>query len=152
MKESTPKTVTISRFDLNLTLGWLETRDSYEDIYFDCETGSAYPEFMLEEVYGSEVDVTDDRFLLIEPLDSSLAFRFMEDYARSAELSDRFRSKLFDALNRPKPFRRFRDVLTTDTAQLDAFDAFKTERLTEEFRDWLKVHGYDLVITENKPS
>ena len=84
---------------------------------------------------GGEL-LESDRFIWIEPVPSYESFRWMERFADAVE-DDRVREHLLDALDRPKPFRRFRDALP-DTVR-DAWYRYEEEQLRESAVDWLRA-------------
>jgi len=86
-------------------------------------------------------DVNDERYLQIPSLGSSDGFRIME---RFAALQDgRVREALFDALDRRRPFRSFKDALTRFPEVRERWFAYHEERLREEALAWLRVEGID---------
>jgi hypothetical protein len=83
----------------------------------------------VEERLGvSIVDVPSD--------DSSDAFRDMADFTETVSNS-RLRERLLDALNRNRPFRRFKDALSASESETNRWYAFSAERVRERIKDWL---------------
>jgi len=82
----------------------------------------------------------DDRWLFIEPIESSEAFRVMEDFADQCG-DDRLTRALGQALQERKPFRRFKDVLAAHPAQREAWFAFEREAMEAIARRWCEDHG-----------
>jgi Uncharacterised protein family (UPF0158) len=66
----------------------------------------------------------DDRWLFIEPIESSEAFRVMEDFVDQCG-NDRLARALGRALRQRKPFSRFKDALAARPAQREAWFAFE---------------------------
>ena len=152
MNDDALKPLVLSQFDLDSVLVCMENQNPIEDCFLDIETGILLlgSEGVSEAFGGEDADLNDPRFLFIDPIDSSEAFRYMERFAGAYEMPEGFRKRLFDALDRPKPFRRFRDVLHDRIEILDAFESYKSEQLTEELRDALRARGYRLVVEANR--
>jgi hypothetical protein len=81
----------------------------------------------------------DDRWLFIEPIESSEAFRVMEDFVDQCS-DDRLARALGRALQQRKPFRRFKDVLTAHPAQREAWFAFERQAMEAIARRWCEEH------------
>ncbi|XJZ26935.1 UPF0158 family protein [Bacillota bacterium Lsc_1132] len=93
--------------DIYLTNGSNEAYYDLEkkEIVYDCrEAKTGEPGINWDE------DGSEERYLKIPTIDSAEAFRLMENFAASVE-DKRKSDKLFDALDKPKPFRRFKDTL-----------------------------------------
>jgi len=91
----------------------------------------------------------EDRYILIPSLGSHEGFRMMERFAAAQE--GRVREALFDALDRRRPFRSFKDALTGFPEVRDRWFAYHEERLREEALDWLKSEGIDAELTSPAP-
>ncbi len=118
------------------------------------------PEFAGD--YGLEVDddeVDDDaadelldsgRFIRIYPIESHESFRWMERFAEE-QPDHHVRERLLDVLNRPKPFRRFRDALQRFPQVRDAWYHHEDEKLKEAAREWLESRDIDAELAEAPP-
>jgi hypothetical protein len=84
----------------------------------------------------------DDRYLRIPSLPSHEGFRIMEDFA-SAQADPRVRGALLDALDRPRPFRSFKDALAGFPEVREKWFAYHSERVREEALAWLRSEGVD---------
>lgn len=82
----------------------------------------------------------DDRWLLIEPIESSEAFRVMEDFVDQCG-DDRLTRALGQALRQRKPFRRFKDVLAAHPTQREAWFTFERQAMEAIARRWCEDHG-----------
>jgi Uncharacterised protein family (UPF0158) len=82
----------------------------------------------------------DDRWLFIEPIESSEAFCVMEDFVDQCG-DDRLDLSLGQALQQRKPFRRFKDVLAEHPAQREAWFAFERQAMVAIARRWCEDHG-----------
>lgn len=81
----------------------------------------------------------DDRWLFIEPIESSEAFRVMEDFVDQCG-DDRLARELGQALRQRKPFRRFKDLLAAHPAQREAWFAFERQAMEAIARRWCEAH------------
>ena len=86
------------------------------------------------------------RFIAVESIESHESFRWMERFAAAQE--DRVRERLMDALDRPRPFRRFRDALAAFPAVEDAWYRYEDERLREEAESWLRSLEIDAELVD----
>lgn len=76
-----------------------------------------------------------DRRLFIEPIESSEAFRVMEDFVDQCG-DDRLARALGQALRQRKPFSRFKDALAAHPAQREAWFAFERQAMEAIARLW----------------
>ena len=96
-----------------------------------------------EEDGWEESDPLDSgRFRSIGSIPSHQGFRWMEHFARDQD-DGRVRHHLLDALDRPRPFRRFRDALGAFPAVRDAWYQYEEKQLREEAESWLRAEGID---------
>ena len=90
-----------------------------------------------QELYQEDIDKIEanpDDYVEMRPMESRKSFLIMVDFAEQ-EVSNRFwQSKLIDALERSKPFRRFKDIVDTYDALREQWFAYKHTRYTE----WVK--------------
>ena len=70
----------------------------------------------------------------------------MERFAGS-QTNDRVRDALFDALDRRRPFRSFKDVLAAFPEVRDRWYVYHEDWLREEALAWLKSEGIDAELT-----
>jgi hypothetical protein len=82
----------------------------------------------------------DDRWLFIEPIESSEAFRVMEDFVDQCG-DDHLAQTLGQALRQRKPFRRFKDALAAHPAQREAWFTFERQAMESIARQWCEDHG-----------
>lgn len=82
----------------------------------------------------------DDRWLGIEPIESSAALRVMEDFAEQCGEMRLVRA-LAQALRERKPFRRFKDALAANPAQRDAWFVFERQAIEVIALQWCEDHG-----------
>jgi hypothetical protein len=82
----------------------------------------------------------DERWVRIEAIESSDAFRIMEDFVdQCGDL--RLGRAMTQALQQRKPFRRFKDVLADHPAQREAWFAFERQAMEAIARRWCEDNG-----------
>ena len=91
----------------------------------------------------------EDRYIPVPSLGSHEGFRIMERFAAAQE--GRVREALFDALDRRRPFRSFKDALLGFPDIREAWFRYHEERLREEALDWLRAEGIDAELTTPSP-
>ncbi len=115
--------------------------DGSQQWFLDLQTGDVVPIFEDFDIFDEEEDPREliesdpDRFLEIEPISSSQGFSLMEQFATSLEASS-IRTKLEHALTMRRPFRCFKDTLTSEPKVREDWFAFQNaehERLAREF-------------------
>lgn len=116
--------------------------------YLDLQTGAVFMVFddMEEDEASLAVDAEPERYRVVEPRSSHDGFRTMEKFAISQNDS-RARGDLLQALDRPRPFRGFRDVLGSYPKVREAWYAFEEGELEGYARDWLRDEGIDAELT-----
>jgi Uncharacterised protein family (UPF0158) len=128
--------------DLEEMIWALNTRDPLGECshWLNIESGT-----ILSLIGPDAVDVSDDdprdddRWLYIEPIESSEAFRVMEDFVDQCG-ADRVARALGQALQQRKPFRRFKDVLAAHPAQREAWFAFERQAMEAIAQRWCEDH------------
>lgn len=95
----------------------------------------------------------DDRWLFIEPIESPVAFRVMEDFVDQCG-DDRLARALGQPLHQRKPFRRFKDVLVAHPAQREAWFDFERQAMEAIARRWCEDHGISprWAVRPNRPT
>jgi hypothetical protein len=95
----------------------------------------------------------DDRWLFIEPIESSVAFRVMEDFVDQCD-DDRLARALGQALQQRKPFRRFKDALAAHPARREAWFAFERQAMEAIARRWCEEHDISprWAVRPNRPT
>ncbi|HEV7587307.1 MAG TPA: UPF0158 family protein [Longimicrobium sp.] len=126
-----------------------------DDILLDDEDDEDDQDWEREEkarrraIYA-DVDGEGVRYLGIESLSSHEGFRIMEDFAAS-QVDRRVREALFDALDRRRPFRSFKDALEGFRGVSEAWYSYHEARLREEALAWLRSEGIDAELTSPVP-
>jgi len=119
--------------DPNIRLAWYVLWDEGEiedDTLSPAEEGDWY----------DQVHAYLDRYPPIPTADSREGYQDMVDFTET--VTDLYlRERLDQALARPRPFRRFKDVLLGDLKQQDRWFKFRDERMRARMDDWLRMHG-----------
>ena len=134
---SAPVSVDIG--DLSLALGSHDV-----EYYLDLQTGDVFPWFddssEDDEEIAAALKETPGRFVMIDPIPSGEAYRWMETFATD-QADGEVREALLDALDGPKPFRSFKDALLDyPRVREDWFEA-EEQRHLEYARFWLESEG-----------
>jgi hypothetical protein len=89
-----------------------------------------------EKIY-EEIDADRERYVFIEPIPSTVAYDVMADFVDQLSPSD-VKERLSRALDRDRPFRRFKDVLYDAPPLLEQWNFFHQQRMIEYAREWLR--------------
>jgi hypothetical protein len=93
-----------------------------------------------------ETGVSECYLIYIEPIESSVEYRWMAEFAESVD-DPGLRGKLKVALDGRGAFRRFKNVLADDRAQRERWFAFHGQRLREAMDEWLTDHDIEPTTT-----
>jgi hypothetical protein len=112
----------------------------------DCETGSAWPEVVLDDWAGGEAqpdpDNDPDRYLCVPNEGSREAWEDMREFA--GQVHDRvLRDRLLDAINGGGGFSRFKRILDDQESMRAAWFVYSTEMRVGRARRWLADEGFD---------
>jgi hypothetical protein len=136
------KTLKIDLQDFAMALAWNSfTHDSAH--FLDTETGEVHfiGPGMDEDLIPPDFE-DNPRSVRIDALESSEAFSIMEDFVEA--LGDtKMARRLAAALERPKPFRRFKDALFDDPALREAWFAFELEAHRQIGTRWCAGRGIE---------
>jgi hypothetical protein len=142
---------------VNVDSGELSLALTSHDLEYrlDLQTGDVFPWFddMLEddEELAAALEETPDRFVRVEPVSSHESFRWMEDFAASQK-DDAVREALLDALDRPRPFRRFKDALADFPEVREAWFRAHEERVLAYARTWIESEGLNVRLVTTPPA
>jgi hypothetical protein len=151
----------MSRIRIDLDQLGVALGDHDSEWVLDTQTGNILiaswltdPEFREMQIEAGGEDFGDDplegdRFIFIEHIGSSRGFRWMEEFAEQRE--PRVRERLLDTLDRPRPFRRFKDALAGFPEVREAWHAFEDGQIKDCARAWLAEHGIDGDVFEAPP-
>jgi hypothetical protein len=132
-------------------------RSAEASSFLDLRTGEVRQRsvrFEAEEWELSEEECEDGvahgDLLRIEPIESSAEWDWMADF--TASVTDaRLRGDLEAAIHGPRPFRRFKDVLTRRERERERWFRFHDARVREAVRDWLADHAIEPTTTPRHP-
>jgi hypothetical protein len=134
----------------------LSSGDQQISYYLDVQTGALISVFgdMDDEEEDDEltprVEEDPDRYRYIDPVGSHESFRWMERFAYSLEDAE-VRERLVDALDRPRPFRRFKDALMSFPEVREAWFRYEEERLREYAEGWLMSEEIEAELIDPRP-
>jgi 8-oxo-dGTP diphosphatase len=135
------------RIDVQDLLFAMESQDMVH--HLDRRTGElhmrpadGYLDDVFDDDEGEDLDFSDStRFARVEPVESSEAFRWREDFAEAQE--PRVRDALLRALDGRGPFRRFKEALLEFPPVREAWFRYEEERLLAAARSWLAFEEID---------
>jgi hypothetical protein len=136
-------TARVLTIDLEELIWALNSRDPLGESshWLNLESGTILSLIAPDAVEEADEDPRDDdRWQFIEPIESSEAFRVMEDFVDQCG-DDRLGRALGHALQQRKPFRRFKDVLAAHPTQREAWFAFERQAMEVIARRWCEDHG-----------
>lgn len=147
MDQPAPRRVPIDWDILELALTWQQTE---REAYLDLRTGevrdAAAPDSEPEEWELSDDDVetgvAEGDLIRIEPLESSIEYEWMAEFAASVRDS-RLRERLDDALRGRGPFRRFKDVLAEHPAAREEWFTFHGAQVRQAMLEWLAENSIE---------
>jgi hypothetical protein len=125
--------------------------------YLDLRTGAVIAVFGDDfadedpDAIAPQVDAEPERFRMLDTIPPREAFGWMERFASSQE-DPATRDRLLDALDRPRPFRSFKDALFEFPAVREAWFRFEEERQIEYVRDWLRFEGIEAELEQQPAS
>ena len=124
--------------------------------YLNQQSGEVIPVFRDmffpgdEEYIDEEALSEDPRYLLVEPLSSRDGYRWMEKFSAQVDDAD-LRRRLERALDRPRPFRGFKDVLYDYPAERDQWFEYERLRQREAAQEWLTFNGITAELVSKRP-
>lgn len=119
--------------------------------YLDVQTGAVIP--ISDDLDGEECEVgpaveeNPERYRYIDPVGSHESYRWMERFAHDLEDVE-VRERLLDALDRQRPFRRFKDVLLGYPEVREVWFRSQAEQLRAYAEDWLQGEGLEAELIE----
>lgn len=91
-----------------------------------------------------------DKYVPVEPVAPSQAFRVMADFAESVK-DKHMQQRLTDALNGRKPFANFNHLVHTTNVREQWFD-FKNNAYTEMAKEWIEENASQELKEKIKPA
>ena len=114
--------------------------------FFDRRTGEVLTVFEdKDEEDAKLLDADPDRFLLIEPVPSSVAYEIMCDFVDTLP-EGKIPRELARALQQRRPFRRFKDVLLNYPAVREDWFRFHERAFMQIIRAWLDDYGVEATL------
>ena len=114
--------------------------------FFDRRTGEVLTVFEdMDEEDAKLLDADPDRFLLIEPVPSSVAYEIICDFVDTLPEGEIPR-ELARALQQRRPFRRFKDVLLNYPAVQEDWFRFHERAFMQIIRAWLDDYGVEATL------
>jgi hypothetical protein len=115
--------------------------------YLDKKTGeivmiAAEEELVEDEEIREKIEEEPERYIYIDPIDSSISFRIMENFIY--QLPDgEARNNLDDAIHKSKPFRRFKDTLLDYPEIREKWFAYHNREMRRIAQEWLEDEEID---------
>ena len=115
--------------------------------FFDRQTGEVLSilEEDMEEEDAMRLEAEPDRYLLIEPVSSSVGYEVMSDFVDTLP-EGKVSRELARALQQRHPFRRFKDVLLNYPAVREDWFRFHEQAFMKIIQEWLDDHGVDATL------
>ena len=115
--------------------------------FFDRQTGEVLSilEEDMEEEDAMRLEAEPDRYLLIEPVPSSVGYEIMSDFAGSLP-EGKVPRELRAALQQRHPFRRFKDVLLNYPSVREDWFRFHEQAFMKIIEEWLDDYGVEVAV------
>lgn len=120
----------------------IETQLDTIKSFYDKTTGEVV---IVSEEFGEgapDVEQAGARFVLIPPLTSNERFQIMEDFIESLP-NESLQDELNMALIEKGAFQRFEEVLRRYPTRQEQWRHFKSAKVTQQAKRWLKANGID---------
>lgn len=114
---------------------------------FDRQTGEVLPLFeeAMEEEDIERLEADPDRYLLIEPVPSSVGYEIMSDFVEILP-EGKVPRELARALQQRHPFRRFKDVLLNYPSVREEWFRFHEQAFMKIIKEWLDDCGVEVTL------
>ena len=114
--------------------------------FFDRQTGEVLTVFEdMDEEDAELLDADPDRYLLIEPVPSSVGYEVMSDFVDTLPEGKVLR-ELARALQQRHPFRRFKDVLLDYPTVREDWFRFHEQAFMRIIQEWLDDYGVEATV------
>ncbi len=129
----------------------MQTHDYLDSHYLDITTGDILVT-VDGIVAGQEMDIDDlldeepDRYRLIEPVSSSVAYQVMEDFVDHLPHGVA-QTVLRHAIEKSKPFRQFKDALAELGEVRDQWSEFELKAYQRFAEKWLSIEGIEATLS-----
>jgi hypothetical protein len=119
--------------------------------FFDRQTGEVVTVFEdMDEEDTELLDADPERYLLIEPVPSSVGYNIMSDFAATLPEGKVLR-ELERALQQRRPFRRFKEVLLDYPAVREDWFRFHEQAFMKIIQEWLDDYGVEATLVPCQP-
>ena len=134
------------RIDTDMFIAAFEDHNYEIHHYLDTKSGEIVfiTEFDMpeEDELKESMEEEPERYVYIEPIDSSESFRVMEEFVGQLEEGD-IQDELSESLRRRNPFRQFKDMLYRYPGIKEEWFWYHDQRMTEIASRWLEDHNID---------
>jgi hypothetical protein len=114
--------------------------------FFDRQTGEVLTGFEdLDEEVAVRLKAEPDRYLLIEPVPSWVGYEIMSDFVETLP-EGKVSRELERALQKRRPFRRFKDVLLSYPSVREDWFRFQEQAFMKIIKEWLDDHGVEATL------
>jgi hypothetical protein len=136
------------RIDTDALLAALEDHGPGVVHYLDLQTGEVVP--ASSDAFGAagpeyatvEWMEDDPRFLAVEPVSSRTGWEWMREFAEQVKATNA-RDELYRAIQKDRPFRRFKDALLAFPAVREQWFLFHEAKMLGAAREWLEAAGIE---------
>jgi hypothetical protein len=117
--------------------------------FFDRQTGevlTVFEDMDMDEEDAERLNADPERYLLIEPVPSSVGYEIMSDFIDTLS-EGKVPRELERALQQRHPFRRFKAVLLDYPAVREDWFRFHEQAFMKIIQAWLDDHGVEATLT-----
>jgi hypothetical protein len=121
--------------------------------FFDRQTGevlSIFTDLADEEEQQELLDADPDRYVRLDPVPSWVGYEIMSDFLETLPES-KVRRELSQALERKRPFRRFKDVLLNYPEVEEDWFRFHEQAFIKIIQEWLDVNDLEVILVPFYP-
>jgi len=119
--------------------------------FFDRQTGDVLTMFEdMDEEDAKRLEVEPDRYLPIEPVPSWVGYEIMSDFVETLS-EGKVQDELDRALQKRRPFRRFKDVLLNYPPLQEDWFRFHEQAFIKIIQEWLADNGVEVTLTPFHP-
>lgn len=103
-----------------------------------------------EEDQRELLDADPDRYVRIDPVPSWVGYEIMSDFAETLP-EEKVREALGRALEKRRPFRRFKDVLLNYPEVEEDWFRFHEQAFIKIIQEWLDDNGLEVTLVPFNP-
>jgi hypothetical protein len=130
-----------------------EDAESEAQYFFDRQTGevlSTFEDVMDEGEVADLLDSEPERFVPIDPVPSWVGYEIMSDFVEPLPECE-VRRELAYALEKRRPFRRFKDVLLNYPEVQEDWFRFHEQAFIKIIQEWLDDNGLEVTLVPFYP-